>query len=147
MSEKFPNENEESVDQSRRGFLKGIGSLGALGAIGGAIYLKEESKEQLEEFEKGAEPYRVPVENMERKDDVMEEIVHNKGRITRLTALKREGFATEIDAPQNVDIVYFLKRYPGYPTERPSIEDIETEINVLTKRIQELEEARDKFPQ
>ena len=129
---------EEDVDQSRRGFLKGLGALGATVAIGGVAYLSTHKEETSEDFSPKQEvPYAVPIEQLSR-EEVMEEIVHNVSRVQSLERLRDHDEMP--DAIFGELLQYFFERFSP---NAPSREDTEAEIAILNQRISDLRDYRD----
>lgn len=128
---------EEGVDLSRRGFLKGLGAVGAVAAIGGTAYLATNQEEAREGTQDHEAPYTVPVDALSR-EEAMREIVHDVARVQTLERVRYSGQMP--DTVTSEPLQYFFERFSP---NLPSREDIEAEIVILNQRVSDLRDYRD----
>jgi len=136
--EEAPKRDEEDIDRSRRGFLRGLGILGTAAAVGGVAFIAGKGEDDLmkESVPNQNAPYAVPVEHLTR-EEIMEEIVHD---ISRAQMLERFRDTGEMSGDTTL-LEYFFERFAP---EAPSRTDIEAEISLIEHRIADLRTHRDQ---
>lgn len=128
---------EEGVNLTRRGFLKGLTGVAVVGAVGAGLEAcAPDEKKVAPEHEHVGAPYDTPIDAL-GKQELMNEIVHDVSRVQMLEQLRDHG---QMSGDTTL-LEYFFARFSS---SVPSRSDFDAEIAILEKRITDLRNHRDR---